>query len=260
MVVAGKSTCVCMTNVSFQDCPLVVLDGASVTLVDTKFTWQPGAKDSISIFASDKRTSVTLQRCVVQGGCQGTTVRNGASMHAVEFQCQRVAEMGLESHGWGSRLRLTHCAVQQVCTCYRSDSAASGEGSGNHSSSPERHATCSCRALYRAQGAGISIQGNSMVWGDEVHVEGARKGVLVSDAHVHFENSSFVNCSHTCCEVMSLYSAEFINCQFTRARYAGLSFMEQRTIEGEHTQHIVCLLYTSPSPRDRTRSRMPSSA
>ena len=26
------------------------------------------------------------------------------------------------------------------------------------------------------------------------------------------------------------------------------------------TQHNVCLLYTSPSPRDRTRSRMPSSA
>ena len=24
--------------------------------------------------------------------------------------------------------------------------------------------------------------------------------------------------------------------------------------------HVVCLLYTSPSPRDRTRSRMPSSA
>ena len=27
-----------------------------------------------------------------------------------------------------------------------------------------------------------------------------------------------------------------------------------------HLQHIFCLLYTSPSPRDRTRSRMPSSA
>ena len=25
-------------------------------------------------------------------------------------------------------------------------------------------------------------------------------------------------------------------------------------------QDIICLLYTSPSPRDRTRSRMPSSA
>ena len=28
----------------------------------------------------------------------------------------------------------------------------------------------------------------------------------------------------------------------------------------ERTKLIVCLLYTSPSPRDRTRSRMPSSA
>ena len=25
-------------------------------------------------------------------------------------------------------------------------------------------------------------------------------------------------------------------------------------------QSVICLLYTSPSPRDRTRSRMPSSA
>ena len=26
------------------------------------------------------------------------------------------------------------------------------------------------------------------------------------------------------------------------------------------TLYVICLLYTSPSPRDRTRSRMPSSA
>ena len=35
-------------------------------------------------------------------------------------------------------------------------------------------------------------------------------------------------------------------------------------IENGHSEitapHIICLLYTSPSPRDRTRSRMPSSA
>ena len=30
--------------------------------------------------------------------------------------------------------------------------------------------------------------------------------------------------------------------------------------EFDLTRCIVCLLYTSPSPRDRTRSRMPSSA
>ena len=32
------------------------------------------------------------------------------------------------------------------------------------------------------------------------------------------------------------------------------------TIPGKHTRKHACLLYTSPSPRDRTRSRMPSSA
>ena len=31
-------------------------------------------------------------------------------------------------------------------------------------------------------------------------------------------------------------------------------------IQGEGGVNIPCLLYTSPSPRDRTRSRMPSSA
>ena len=30
--------------------------------------------------------------------------------------------------------------------------------------------------------------------------------------------------------------------------------------EKEVNKEIICLLYTSPSPRDRTRSRMPSSA
>ena len=31
-------------------------------------------------------------------------------------------------------------------------------------------------------------------------------------------------------------------------------------IIGLSSQLVICLLYTSPSPRDRTRSRMPSSA
>ena len=33
-----------------------------------------------------------------------------------------------------------------------------------------------------------------------------------------------------------------------------------RKFEIENSQNKICLLYTSPSPRDRTRSRMPSSA
>ena len=43
---------------------------------------------------------------------------------------------------------------------------------------------------------------------------------------------------------------------------------DERALHGEQTARIAdlesrlrdCLLYTSPSPRDRTRSRMPSSA
>ena len=38
-------------------------------------------------------------------------------------------------------------------------------------------------------------------------------------------------------------------------------FAEMRTVSGDTTADTAtCLLYTSPSPRDRTRSRMPSSA
>ena len=40
-----------------------------------------------------------------------------------------------------------------------------------------------------------------------------------------------------------------------RSAFIGLIKFE----DGEK-RYIICLLYTSPSPRDRTRSRMPSSA
>ena len=36
-------------------------------------------------------------------------------------------------------------------------------------------------------------------------------------------------------------------------------FIEESRIKGGYN-NTTCLLYTSPSPRDRTRSRMPSSA
>ena len=43
----------------------------------------------------------------------------------------------------------------------------------------------------------------------------------------------------------------------------GLAHDEGRLVDdalGDDARVGVCLLYTSPSPRDRTRSRMPSSA
>ena len=40
----------------------------------------------------------------------------------------------------------------------------------------------------------------------------------------------------------------------------GVKVTETAVEIGAMTRHYICLLYTSPSPRDRTRSRMPSSA
>ena len=40
----------------------------------------------------------------------------------------------------------------------------------------------------------------------------------------------------------------------------GIAVMDHLQIQDFHVLGISCLLYTSPSPRDRTRSRMPSSA
>ena len=43
-------------------------------------------------------------------------------------------------------------------------------------------------------------------------------------------------------------------------RWNTIDKVVHRGVDGELHQYSSCLLYTSPSPRDRTRSRMPSSA
>ena len=40
----------------------------------------------------------------------------------------------------------------------------------------------------------------------------------------------------------------------------GMKFVDQKEFENTLVKNITCLLYTSPSPRDLYRSRMPSSA
>ena len=47
---------------------------------------------------------------------------------------------------------------------------------------------------------------------------------------------------------------------FTTDRFTGSNAVRFIAPTGGFTYSYTCLLYTSPSPRDRTRSRMPSSA
>ena len=56
---------------------------------------------------------------------------------------------------------------------------------------------------------------------------------------------------------------ELVKTQFTQpALYVVnyFKYLEEKTQPDFFIGHSFCLLYTSPSPRDRTRSRMPSSA
>ena len=45
-----------------------------------------------------------------------------------------------------------------------------------------------------------------------------------------------------------------------KARRDAVTYSQTQVTSGNWGPHHSCLLYTSPSPRDRTRSRMPSSA
>ena len=62
------------------------------------------------------------------------------------------------------------------------------------------------------------------------------------------------------------YDSAFLSTDYVEGNAAALgNYLAENMIEfglqdGSNEQNDYCLLYTSPSPRDRTRSRMPSSA
>ena len=83
----------------------------------------------------------------------------------------------------------------------------------------------------------------------------------------------------TCCSCVSVFSTyqQVFNSSIaaslrvlstitiTRSQYETSNIKHQTEIKQQHQQyqhsnHQICLLYTSPSPRDRQKSRMPSSA
>ena len=68
--------------------------------------------------------------------------------------------------------------------------------------------------------------------------------------------------THTCGELTKKFTKKnvILSGWINKKRdHGNLLFVDLRDHYGI-TQCVICLLYTSPSPRDRTRSRMPSSA
>ena len=57
---------------------------------------------------------------------------------------------------------------------------------------------------------------------------------------------------------VTIYSYQYLS-NFLSEQLLNINFL-QRFEQFVSVISIICLLYTSPSPRDRTRSRMPSSA
>mgnify|MGYP003377538658 CR=1 FL=1 len=56
-------------------------------------------------------------------------------------------------------------------------------------------------------------------------------------------------------------SIEIVRSNYDRMVQLASELMKVETLDREEFERLMnCLLYTSPSPRDRTRSRMPSSA
>ena len=98
---------------------------------------------------------------------------------------------------------------------------------------------------------------------DEVDVSSVGLAKLAGDAIPNGDNFdvtfTFVYVNNGNVDLANLSLTDDIAAQFGNA-FVSASGLAVQNFNGSGTAPGACLLYTSPSPRDRTRSRMPSSA
>lgn len=133
-----KSTCIRITNCAFRNCVLLVMDGATVTLVDTQVssTSIPGISQLLvsggatvtvvdtqlstshslcvlsgggTIFATEAGTYVQLRRCHIQGGQIGVALIKGATFAADQLPCSGTTMSGLVASDPGTSDELQAC-------------------------------------------------------------------------------------------------------------------------------------------------------
>ena len=87
----------------------------------------------------------------------------------------------------------------------------------------------------------LTVKENSADIGFAFDGDGDRVGLITNKGEMIFPDKQ-----------MMLFSEDILN-----TKKGGIVFDVKCS---NHLENLICLLYTSPSPRDRTRSRMPSSA
>ena len=98
------------------------------------------------------------------------------------------------------------------------------------------------------------------------------KSIIGQQISVAAANSVFLKFKKKCKNkinaktVNKLSSSQLKSCGLSRQKVKGIKSLAKKVLNKEFNPKLIsklsddCLLYTSPSPRDRTRSRMPSSA
>ena len=105
-----------------------------------------------------------------------------------------------------------------------------------------------------------------LVFGKEISMEDVRLSVeKLPDRFVEHPNMVFVVSNLYYSEIASLNSSnpdkqQHINWEILKLKGSSSFEFSQQFSQLDEMLYNNCLLYTSPSPRDRTRSRMPSSA
>ena len=100
----------------------------------------------------------------------------------------------------------------------------------------------------------------------KIGITGTRNGMSSDQVEAFWERMDSM--FHTSCESsarpLELHHGDCVGVDVQAAEVArlmGIKTVCHPPVDQSHrAHHKSCLLYTSPSPRDRTRSRMPSSA
>jgi hypothetical protein len=119
VVCCGEGCTATFTDVTFNNCTLLALQGAHVTLNQSKHQHSHAASSGLSIYTHGPGTKVAVRGGTISGGIQGASVHAGARLEAYGLNVSAVEVLGVEVCDVQSSLRLTDCKVHGFSSVYR---------------------------------------------------------------------------------------------------------------------------------------------